>query len=104
MRPALDGRPGRHRTKEAVTIFDKCGVSKSSLTVGIAELPASNRTKKVLIIDLDAQSSTSGALLGRAAIVGALHDNQAVADLVDGLVRTRTAIRRMDDFFVDRPM
>ena len=38
-----------------ISIYNnKGGVGKSTLTIGIAEFLASNRKKKVLIIDLDA--------------------------------------------------
>ncbi len=48
-----------------VSIFNnKGGVGKSTLTVALAEFLASNRKKRVLVIDLDAQASCSGALVG----------------------------------------
>ena len=59
-----------------ISIYNnKGGVGKSTLIIGIAEFLASNRKKKVLIIDLDAQASSSSALLGRGAIAGAIQHN-----------------------------
>lgn len=87
-----------------ISIYNnKGGVGKSTLTIGIAEFLASNRKKKVLIIDLDAQASSSSALLGRGAIAGAIQRRKTIADLVDELARTRSLLRNAADFLTVRP-
>ena len=76
-----------------VSIYNnKGGVGKSTLTVGIAEFLASNRKKKVLIIDLDAQASSSSALLGRTPLAEAIQNRKTIADLIDEIARTRSIL------------
>ena len=87
-----------------VSIYNnKGGVGKSTLTIGIAEFLASNRKKKVLIIDLDAQASSSSALLGRTLIAEAVQNRKTIADLVEGIARTRRVLRNPSDFVTLRP-
>jgi chromosome partitioning protein len=91
-------------TMYVISIYNnKGGVGKSTLTVGMAEFLASNRKKKILIIDLDAQASSSSALLGRRGIAEAIHQRRTIADLVDELIRTRRVLANPDDFFSVRP-
>ncbi len=87
-----------------VSIYNnKGGVGKSTLTVGIAEFLASNRKKKVLIIDLDAQASSSSALLGSTPIAEAIQNRKTIADLIDEIVRTRSILTNPSDFLLVRP-
>jgi chromosome partitioning protein len=87
-----------------VSIYNnKGGVGKSTLTVGLAEFLASNRNMRVLVIDLDAQASSSGSLLGRLAITQAISSHRTVADLVAEIVRTRRPLPKPSDFFTTRP-
>ena len=46
------------------TINLKGGVGKTQLTVGLAEILASDYNKKVLIIDLDPQTNATVMLIG----------------------------------------
>ena len=58
----------RRETNEMpiVAVFNnKGGEGKSTVTVGLAEFLAGNRDKKVLVIDLDAQASSTCALVGQ---------------------------------------
>jgi chromosome partitioning protein len=82
---------------------NKGGVGKSTLTVGIAEFLASNRKKKVLIIDLDAQASSSSALLGGTPIAEAIQNRKTIADLIDEIARTRSILTSPSDFLEVRP-
>ncbi len=87
-----------------VSIYNnKGGVGKSTLTVGIAEFLASNRKKKVLIIDLDAQASSSSALLGRTPLAAAIQNRKTIADLIDEIARTRSILTSLSDFLLVRP-
>ena len=87
-----------------ISIYNnKGGVGKSTLTVGIAEFLASNRKKKVLIIDLDAQASSSCALLGRTPLAEAIQNRKTIADLIDEIARTRSILTSPSDFLLVRP-
>ena len=87
-----------------ISIYNnKGGVGKSTLTIGIAEFLASNRKKKVLIIDLDAQASSSSALLGRRLIAEAVQNRKTIPDLVEEIARTRRVLRNPSDFVTARP-
>jgi len=87
-----------------VSIYNnKGGVGKSTLTVGIAEFLASNRKKKGLIIDLDAQASSSSALLGRTPLAEAIQNRKTLADLIDEIARTRSILTSPSDFLLVRP-
>ena len=87
-----------------VSIYNnKGGVGKSTLTLGIAEFLASNRKKKVLIIDLDAQASSSSALLGRTPLAEAIQNRKTIADLIDEIARTRSILTSLSDFLLVRP-
>src|SRR5947209_8321619 len=71
-----------------VSVYNnKGGVGKSTLTVGLAEFLAGNRKRSVLVMDLDAQSSSSGALLGRAAVAHAIDTERTVAQLTDRILQ-----------------
>ncbi len=87
-----------------VAIYNnKGGVGKSTLTVGLAEFLAGNRGKRVLVIDLDAQASSSGSILGRPRLNEAIRHKQTIAELGAELRRSRKRMTSAEDFFVRRP-
>lgn len=66
-----------------VAIYNnKGGVGKSTITVGIAEFLASNRKKKVLVIDLDAQASSAQSILGPRSVLHAIQSGHTFPALV----------------------
>jgi chromosome partitioning protein len=86
-----------------VAIYNnKGGVGKSTLTVGLAEFLTSNRQKRVLVIDLDAQASCSCSLLGRPLLIEATQ-GRSIVELAGEVARTRRVIGRPADFFTPRP-
>src|SRR5262249_58625824 len=87
-----------------VTIYNnKGGVGKSTLTVGVAEFLAANRKQSVLVIDLDAQASSSGALLGRQAVTEAISSRRTIAELAGQALRTRRQVRNLTELLTYRP-
>lgn len=68
---------------------NKGGEGKSTVTVGIAEFLAANRNKKVLVVDLDAQASSSCALLGRKTLNQAIAEGRTVVELAAQLRQSR---------------
>lgn len=87
-----------------ISIYNnKGGVGKSTLTVGLAEFLASNRKKRVLVIDLDAQASSSGSILGRRALAEAIKAERTIARLAAKLRRIRKPFSSVEDFLVIRP-
>lgn len=87
-----------------ISIYNnKGGVGKSTLTVGLAEFLSANRGKKVLVIDLDAQASTTSALLNRETIRNCLHSRRTIVELVRQLRRRKAIPNNLDDFLVTRP-
>ena len=76
-----------------VAIYNnKGGEGKSTVTVGLAEFLAANRGKKVLVIDLDAQASSSCALLGHKSLNVAIDEGRTVVELAAYLRRSRRPI------------
>jgi chromosome partitioning protein len=87
-----------------VSVYNnKGGVGKSTLTVGLAEFLAANRNRSVLVIDLDAQSSSSGSLLGRAAVAHAIDSQRTIARLAQGIIRSGKPPRDLSAFITERP-
>jgi chromosome partitioning protein len=87
-----------------ISIYNnKGGVGKSTLTVGLAEFLAANRKRSVLVIDLDAQSSSSGALLGRAAVAYAITAKRTIAALAEGVIRSGKPPADLSAFLTERP-
>jgi chromosome partitioning protein len=92
------------RQLSVISIYNnKGGVGKSTLTVGLAEFLAANRNRSVLVIDLDAQSSSSGALLGRAAVAYAISSQRTIARLAEGIIQSRKPPRDSSVFITERP-
>lgn len=86
-----------------VAIYNnKGGEGKSTVTVGLAEFLAANRNKKVLVIDLDAQASSSCALLGRKSLNNAISEQRTVVELAAQLRQSRRPSINPDDFLVWR--
>src|SRR5438552_18918512 len=87
-----------------ISIYNnKGGVGKSTLTVGLAEFLAANKKQQVLVIDLDAQASSSGALLGRQAVVNAIAKNQTVAASALNALRSRRPLNSLNGYVQTRP-
>jgi chromosome partitioning protein len=82
---------------------NKGGVGKSTLTVGLAEFLAANRQRSVLVVDMDAQSSSSGALLGRAAVAHAIVDKRTIAALAERVIRFGKPPADLSTYVSDRP-
>ncbi len=86
-----------------VAIYNnKGGVGKSTLTVGLAEFLAANRRRSVLVIDLDAQASSSGSILGRTALALAIESRRTVAQFAE-LARAGKAPKHIAPFVTERP-
>ncbi|MBD3675787.1 MAG: ParA family protein [Planctomycetaceae bacterium] len=82
-----------------VSIFNnKGGEGKSTVTVGLAEFLAGNRDRKVLVIDLDAQASSSCALLGNRIIRQATEEGKTSAELMAKLRSSRKPIDDVEPF------
>lgn len=87
-----------------VSVYNnKGGVGKSTLTVGLSEFLASNRQKRVLVIDLDAQASSSGSLLGRPLLIDAIQSRRTFVELAGEAARARRGVAKPADFFTARP-
>jgi chromosome partitioning protein len=87
-----------------VSVYNnKGGVGKSTLTVGLAEFLASNRQKRVLVIDLDAQASSSNSLLGYRLLIEAIQGCRTIVELAGEAARTRRVVGKPADFFTARP-
>jgi chromosome partitioning protein len=86
-----------------VAIFNnKGGEGKSTVTVGLAEFLAANRHKNVLVIDLDAQASSSCALLGHQVLNAAIEERRTIVDLVQALRAGKKSSNDVSRFFVRR--
>jgi chromosome partitioning protein len=86
-----------------VAIYNnKGGEGKSTVTVGLAEFLAGNRGRSLLVIDLDAQASSSCALLGRTAVRAAINQNRTIADLFQRLRQGRTPPKVLSDYLIPR--
>jgi chromosome partitioning protein len=87
-----------------VSIYNnKGGVGKSTLTVGLAEFLSANCNKSVLLIDLDAQASSSGALLGRQALTDAIRSRRTIPRLFGEVISTGRAPKDLSGFITERP-
>jgi chromosome partitioning protein len=96
------GTPSTQRS--VISIYNnKGGVGKSTLTVGLAEFLAANRNRSVLVIDLDAQSSSSGSLLGRAAVAHAINSQRTLARLAERVILSRKPPGDLSAFITERP-
>src|SRR5262245_61114565 len=80
---------------------NKGGVGKSTLTVGLAEFLAANRKRRVLVVDLDAQASSSGALLGRSAVSKAIESKRTISHLAARAIKSRR-LTALSDFVTVR--
>ena len=86
-----------------VAVFNnKGGEGKSTVTVGLAEFLAANRHKNVLVIDLDAQASSTCALVGHKALSMAVSERRTIVDLVHALRRGKKSSNDISRFFVWR--
>lgn len=87
-----------------VSIYaNKGGVGKSTLTVGLAEFLAANRKQNVLVIDLDAQASSSGALLGKQAVAESIRLGTTLPNLVRDALKKGRRFTTVSDFVTTRP-
>jgi chromosome partitioning protein len=87
-----------------ISIYNnKGGVGKSTLTVGLAEFLAGHRKRKVLVIDFDAQASSSGAILGRECVPRAIDAERTVVRLADEVIRSRRPPADLSRFVTARP-
>jgi chromosome partitioning protein len=87
-----------------ISIYNnKGGVGKSTLTVGLAEFLAADGNKEVLIIDLDAQASSSGAILDRRAINQAIENKHTFASVAEQAIRSRRIISNLSTYITVRP-
>lgn len=87
-----------------ISIYNnKGGVGKSTLTVALAEFLAANRKKRVLVIDLDSQASSSGSILGREPLTEAIKEERTIARLAAKIRRVRKPLENVEDFLVVRP-
>jgi chromosome partitioning protein len=87
-----------------VSIYNnKGGVGKSTLTVGLAEFLAANRKKSVLVIDLDAQASSSGVLLGGPEVNRAVSNQQTIAARAAQVLGERRPVKNLSDRLTYRP-
>lgn len=82
---------------------NKGGEGKSTVTVGLAEFLAARKDQKVLVIDLDAQASSSCALLGQETLRDAVPGGQTVSQLISEIRRKRRPVAKLDRFMIWRP-
>ena len=87
----------------AVAIYNnKGGEGKSTVTVGLAEFLAGNLGYRVLVVDLDAQASSSRSLLGHAQAKAAIDANLSMAVLFDRLRKRKATPQNVSDYFIRR--
>lgn len=87
-----------------ISIYNnKGGEGKSTVTIGLAEFLASRNNQRVLVIDLDAQGSSSCALLGQETLRDAIPAGQTVSSLIAEARRKRRPLRKLDRFMIWRP-
>jgi len=87
-----------------VAIYNnKGGEGKSTVTVGLAEFLAANLNKRVLVIDLDAQASSSCALVGHKDVNAAIERKRTIADLLGRVRQERQTLEDISDYLVHRP-
>lgn len=86
-----------------VSIYsNKGGEGKSTVTVGLTEFLSGNRDKRVLLIDLDAQASSSSAILGHKAVVQAIGERRTSVDLINQLRAKKQVPTNLADFLEPR--
>jgi chromosome partitioning protein len=86
-----------------VAIYNnKGGEGKSTVTVGLAEFLAGNSGYRVLVIDLDAQASSSRALLGHKRVHAVVHARFSMADLFKRFHSLRQTPRNVAEYFIRR--
>lgn len=86
-----------------ISIYNnKGGVGKSTLTVGLAEFLASNRKKRVLVIDLDGQASSSSGFLGRNKFHSASTEGKTVSHLLEEIAAERRVLTNARNFLYTR--
>ncbi len=71
--------------------------------MGLAEFLAADPKQPILVLDLDAQASSSGALLGRPALTGAIKDNRTVAALAHRLLAEKVPFPGISEWLTLRP-
>jgi chromosome partitioning protein len=90
-------------TVRIVAIYNnKGGEGKSTVTVGLAEFLAGNLGRRVLVVDVDAQASSSRALLGHEKAKHAIRAGLSTADLFDRLRKRRGVPQDVDQYFICR--
>ncbi len=86
-----------------VAIYNnKGGEGKSTVTVGLAEFLAGSLGQRVLIVDLDAQASSSRALLGHVKATSVIKTGLTTADLFDRLRTRRVTPANINEYFICR--
>ncbi|WP_417848665.1 ParA family protein [Thalassoglobus sp.] len=87
-----------------VSIYNnKGGEGKSTVSVGLTEFLAANRKKKVLLIDLDGQASSSCALLGHLSVKNAIREQRTSVELMQQILHQRKEIEDVEPFLTWRP-
>ena len=87
-----------------VAIYNnKGGEGKSTVAVGLSEFLAANRKKKVLLIDLDGQASSSCALLGHQSVKNAIREQRTSVDLMSQVLRDKKRVKDIEPFLIWRP-
>ncbi len=87
-----------------ISIYNnKGGEGKSTVTVGLAEFLAANRQKTVLVIDLDAQASSTCALIGHQSLNASIETRQTLVDLMQDLRQTKKRVENLQRFLIWRP-
>lgn len=87
-----------------ISVFNnKGGVGKSTVTIGLAEFLSGHQGLRTLVIDLDSQASTSGALVGRRAIAEAISEHRTTVDLMAALKTPARSKVDVSQFVITRP-
>ena len=82
-----------------VSIYNnKGGEGKSTVTVGLTEFLSGNRDKSVLLIDLDAQASSSSAILGHKQVLQSISERRTSVDLINQLRAKKQVPSNLVDF------
>jgi chromosome partitioning protein len=88
---------------KVVAIYNnKGGEGKSTVTVGLTEFLAGCLGRRVLVVDLDAQASSSRALLGHDAATKIVSSQRSVADLFNRLRYCRATPSYVEDYWTCR--
>ena len=89
---------------ETIAVFNTRGGSgKSAATVFLADFLSSSRKKRVLVVDLDPQQSSSVAILGEERVYEGMDSGKCLAILLAGILEKERVASDGRAFLMERP-